>query len=205
MRLSDVRPEELSDEQRPFHAACQEMARSENFAGFDIVRPDGVFLGPWSVLLHFPEAGEGFARYVGAIEKMRGLSTAARQAVILTVGGHFNAAYEMYAHSAVAARSGLTAEQIATLCAGGRPTDLTREPTLAIEVTVALLKGGVVPAPTYEAVVATLGQDALDTIVFVTTHYSMICTLLNAYDVAPGSPTGWLTDATANARATVTT
>ena len=195
MRLSDVSPDDLTDAQRPLYEAFQRMARSESSAGYEIVGPDGVFLGPWSVLLHFPDMAEGLGSFAGAVGKMQGLSPAARQVVVLTVGGHFNAAYEVYAHGAVGARAGLTRDQIATLCSGQRPPDLTVEQALAADVTAALLRGGVVPAPTYEAVVGTLGQDALDTIVFVTIHYFAICTMLNAYDVAAGSPTSWLSDA----------
>ena len=203
MRLPDVRPDALTEAQRPVYEAFQQMARSESGAGYEILRPDGTFLGPWSVLLHFPDVADGLGQFASAVGKMQALSPDARQVVVLTVGGHFNAAYEIYAHATLGAQQGLTVDQVATLSAGERPTDLTLEQALATEMTAALLRGGVVPGPLYEAVVATLGQDALDTIVFVTIHYFAICTMLNAYDVSPGSPTSWLTDRGAN-KGTVT-
>ncbi|WP_428338458.1 carboxymuconolactone decarboxylase family protein [Mycobacterium sp.] len=195
MRLPLYRPSELTAEQRSFYDASEKIIESASLAGFQAKNGDGAFLGPWSVLMNFPALATGLGQFVSAVENMRGLSDRARQVVILTVGGHLNAAYELYAHSAIGAHAGLTRDQIAILSAGGRPTDLTVEESLAAEVATALLRGGVLPAPTYEAVVTTLGQDALDTAVFVTIHYLVICSMLNAYDVPPGEPTSWLSDA----------
>jgi hypothetical protein len=50
-----------------------------------------------------------------------------RQIVILTVGARFGAAYEIYAHGAVALANGMSAERLATIAAGLRPADLTSE------------------------------------------------------------------------------
>jgi 4-carboxymuconolactone decarboxylase len=104
----------------------------------------------------------------------------------LTVGARFNVAYEMYAHSRLAARAGFRPDEVATLCAGGRPADLTEEERLAADVATALTAAGPLPGPLYDAVVQKLGQEALDAIVFITVHYLALGTILNAYDV--GTP-----------------
>ena len=185
MRLPDVDPDELTDDQCRGYDTAREVARSGAYAGHSIERPDGGFVGPWSVLVHLPDVAQGWSALTGAVGKMQGLSAAARQVVILMVGGHFNAAYAVTAHARVAGEMGLAPNQLATLSTGGRPADLTTEQGLAADTTVALLRGGVLPSPTYDAVVGTLGQDALDTIVVVTLYYSAICAMLNAYDVPP--------------------
>jgi 4-carboxymuconolactone decarboxylase len=95
----------------------------------------------------------------------------------------FNAAYELYAHTIAARRAGLSEGQIATLCAGARPADLTAEENLAADVAGSLLRGGTLPQSTYRAVVDALGQDALDAMVLLTAQYLAISTLLNAYAV----------------------
>jgi len=62
---------------------------------------------------------------------MPGLSKLAVQVVILVTGAHFNAAYELYAHAAVATQAGLSDVQIATLSSGDLPKHLDAESTLA--------------------------------------------------------------------------
>ena len=159
MRLPIYRPDQLTTEQRHVYEASEEIVKPASLAGFQAKTRDGALLGPWSVLMNFPAIAFGFGQLTSEVEKMCGLSQRARQVVILTVAGHLNAAYELYAHSAVGADAGLTASQIAVLSAGGRPADLSVDESLAAEAASALLRGGVLPAPIYEAVVETLGQD----------------------------------------------
>jgi hypothetical protein len=61
-----------------------------------------------------------------------------RQIVILTVGSKFGAAYEIYAHGAVASANGMSAQRLATIAANLRPADLTREEGIAYDMTAAL-------------------------------------------------------------------
>jgi 4-carboxymuconolactone decarboxylase len=159
------------------------MVEGEEYAGFEVRNSDGAFVGPWGVMLHFPELAQPLGRFINLAQELPGLSERARQVVILTIGARFNVAYEMYAHSRLALRAGLRPDQVATLRAGGRPPDLTEEEVLAAGVTAALTGAGPLPAPLYDTVVERLGQEALDAIVFVTIHYLTLGTILNAYDV----------------------
>ena len=184
MRLPLVTPDELTTEQQPLHQLFQRMVATDEFTGMTTRRSDGAFLGPFGVMLHFPTAGTALADYARAVSGLLApLSPAARQVVILTVGGRLNSAYELYAHTIAARRAGLRADQITTLCAGGRPADLTEEQGLAADVTTALLHGGSLPQTIYRTAADTLGQDALDAIVLLTVQYLAIGTVLNAYDV----------------------
>lgn len=134
-------------------------------------------------MLHFPELAQPLGRFIDLAQQLPGLSERARQVVILTIGARFNVAYELYAHARLASRAGFRPDQVATLCAGGRPSDLTEEEVLAADVATALTGAGPVPGPLYDTVVESLGQEALDAIVFVTIHYLALGTILNAYDV----------------------
>jgi 4-carboxymuconolactone decarboxylase len=66
--------------------------------------------------------------------RFRHLPEVSRQIVILVVGTRFRAAYEIYAHSAVARSVGVTEDQIATITAGKRPADLSEEAQVAYDV-----------------------------------------------------------------------
>ena len=102
---------------------------------------------------------------------------------IIVVGARFKAAYELYAHAATAEKEGMDATKIATLAAGGRPSDLTPEEACAFDVATALLDGGVLPGATYRAACDLLGQPALNELVFWISTYAMVSITLNAFDV----------------------
>jgi 4-carboxymuconolactone decarboxylase len=192
MRLPMIKPDELSPAQRALYDRFEAMVSDDAYTGFEVKRPDGAYTGPWGVLIHFPELARPLGEFVDLAQKLPGLSERERQIVILTIGARFGSAYEMYAHEALAAQAGLRADQIATLCAGGRPSGLS---TSEADVASCLARGGVLPGPLYDTVAGTLGQDTLDAIVFVTIHYLAIGTLLNAYDVQAGPPTAQTTAA----------
>lgn len=183
MRLPLLRPADLTAEQQPLCRAFDVMVDSDEYAGFEVRDADGAFVGPWGVMLHFPELAQPLGHFINLAQRLPGLSERARQVVILTIGARFNVAYEMYAHARLASRAGLRPDQVATLCAGGRPADLTEEEVLAADVATALTAAGPLPGPLYDTVVERLGQQALDAIVFVTVHYLALGTILNAYDV----------------------
>jgi 4-carboxymuconolactone decarboxylase len=183
MRLPLLHPADLTAEQRPVYQGMATMVEREEYSGFAVRDADGAFLGPWGVMLHFPQLAGPLGRFIDEVQELPGLSERARQVAILTVGGRFGVAYEMYAHARLARRAGLRPDQVALLCAGQRPADLAEDETLAAAVATALTDAGPLPGPLYDTVVATLGREALDAIVFVTIHYLALGVLLNSYDV----------------------
>jgi 4-carboxymuconolactone decarboxylase len=126
MRLSFIAPAALSSEQRPLY---DEMSAgvAAKYSDFTTMRKDGAILGPWSAWLHDPDLGHALWGATKGMTRFRHLPEMVRQIVILTVGSKFGAAYEIYAHGAVASANGMSAERLATIAANLRPTDLTRE------------------------------------------------------------------------------
>ena len=161
MRLPILPPDKLTGEQKPLYDRFRTQIDG-GFTGFKTVRDDGALLGPWSVWIHEPKVGEGIRVMLDAISTMKRLSDEVKQIAILAVGARYKAAYEMYAHAAVGGRDGLSDEKMAAVCAGQKPTDMTGEEQTAFNVTMALLDGGVLPGPTYNAARKALGQGALN-------------------------------------------
>jgi alkylhydroperoxidase family enzyme len=64
-----------------------------------------------------------------------------RQIAILVVGARLGAAYEIYAHVAVAEREGMKPERLATLVANLKPNDLAPDENVAFDVAYALVRG----------------------------------------------------------------
>src|SRR5260370_7020352 len=90
-----------------------------------------------------------------------------REVAILVTGAHFRSAYELYAHVIVAEHRGLSDEKLATIVAGQRPVDLTRQEAVAYDVASALVGGGVLPQLTYRAAVAQLAPHSAPVLSFL--------------------------------------
>lgn len=130
MRLPLVPPVELTAAQRPLYDAFAKMTEDEEYQGFEVKNADGAFTGPWGVMLHFPDLAVPLGQFISLAQKLPALSERARQVVILTIGGQFNVAYELYAHAPLAARAGLSPDQVAALSAGARPDGLSPDELL---------------------------------------------------------------------------
>ena len=182
MRLPTLPPDRLTAEQRALYDRNVEQI-AHGFTAFRTAREDGALLGPWGVFLHEPAVGHAHYDVIGAVTAMKRLAPSAKQVAILVVGARFKAAYELYAHTAVAAAEGMDPAKVATLAAGGRPLDLTAEEAYAYDVASALLDGGVLPGATYRAARDRLGQGALTELVLWVGTYAQVAVTLNAFDV----------------------
>jgi alkylhydroperoxidase family enzyme len=106
-----------------------------------------------------------------------------RQIAILAVGARFGAAYEIYAHIAVAEHEGMKPARLATLVADLKPADLSPEESIAFDVAYALARGGVLPEPLYRLAVTTFGQHGANELFYLVGLYSLVSVTLNAFNV----------------------
>jgi len=154
-----------------------------HFKGFATIREDGALMGPWNPWLHEPHFGKPVWQLTKALSMNPSLPPAVREVAILVTGAHFRAAYALYAHVIVAEDRGLCDKKLATIVAGQRPTDLTREEAVAYDVTSALVGGGVLPDLTYRAAVATFDAHGAAELMQLVGLYCMVSVTLNAFDV----------------------
>ena len=188
MRLPLIPAHDITDQQRPLYDAFINNV-TNNFPDITTTTDDGALLGPWGVWIQVPTVGAPMMDLIEAIRDLTGLSAAARQVAILITGARFNAAYEIYAHTAAAHAAGLTDAQILTLLAGGRPNDLDEFQAMAADVAHALGNGGPLPEPIYTAAQARFGQNGLNALILTVAQYSFVGVMLNAYDVtSPARP-----------------
>ena len=187
MRLEPIPPEKLSAEQRPLFDRIQ-AGIDAHLKGFISKRADGALIGPFNAMLHFPQFGTPNWDFVTALMAHSTLPKSAHEVAILVVGAHYSSRYELYAHEHVAARSGLSAAKIATIVAGERPVDLTREEGIAYDVASKLARGGQLPEATYQAALSAFGEQGTAELVHLIAGYCLTSVILNAYDVSvPGS------------------
>jgi 4-carboxymuconolactone decarboxylase len=155
MRLTPIAPADLTPEQRRLYGDMRE-GIAESFKGFVAIRDDGALLGPWNPWLHEPSFGKASWDLVRALADKPSLPKPVREVAILVTGAHFKAAYELYAHVLVGEQRGLSDEKLATIVAGQRPVDLTRDEAIAYDFAGALVNGGVLPELTYKTAVAAM-------------------------------------------------
>src|SRR6201996_6382166 len=122
MRLPLIPPAELTAEQKPLYESMRKGIKS-NFNDFKVISEDGALMGPWNPWLHEPAIGKAIWDLTLAMTASASLPDNVRQIAILAVGARFDAAYEIYAHIAVAEREGMKPQRLATLVADLRPSD----------------------------------------------------------------------------------
>lgn len=181
-RLAPLPPESLDPAQRAFHDESVAFIKS-SFSGFATQRADGALLGPWTAWLRQPAIGQATQALVAAVAKLDALPKRTHEIVILAVGAHFDAAYELYAHCAVAEQAGLGERQIASLAAGHKPDDLTDAEAVAFDCARRLARGGALPGYLYAAAHKHLGDDGVAHLTYLAGIYALVCMTLNAYDV----------------------
>ena len=182
MRLPLIAPADLTPEQRPLYDDMRKGIAS-NFNAFKVEREDGALLGPWNPWLHEPVIGKAIWDLTLAMTAKATLPDNIRQLVILVVGARFDAAYEMYAHIAVAEHEGMSEARLGTLVADLKPDDLTAEESIAFDVAYKLVRGGTLPEPLYRRAGQTFGQHGANEMFYLVGLYALVSTTLNAYNV----------------------
>ncbi|HTR85075.1 MAG TPA: carboxymuconolactone decarboxylase family protein [Reyranella sp.] len=186
MRLPLIPPAELSETQKPLYEDMKKGIAS-NFNLFQTVAPDGALMGPWNPWLHEPRIGGAVWELTKAMTAEASLPDPVRQIAILVTGAHFNAAYELYAHIAVAEHEGMSEHRISTLVAGSRPDDLTAEEGVGYDTAFALVNGGTLPEPVYRLAVKTFGQHGANELIYLVGLYCLVSMTLNGFNVpVPG-------------------
>jgi hypothetical protein len=187
MRLPLIAPADLTDAQKPLYADMKKGIGS-NFNAFLTVAPEGTaeagaLMGPWNPWLHEPRIGGAIWELTKAMTMEATLPDTVRQVAILVTGAHFDAAYEIYAHVAVAEKDAMSEERLSTLLSGSRPSDLTREEGIGYDVAYALVNGGVLPEPCYRLAVATFGQHGTNELIYLVGLYALVSMTLNGFNV----------------------
>src|ERR1700761_4948435 len=126
MRLDPIAPEALTAEQKALYDEMRKGIAS-SFNAFRAEREDGALIGPWNPWLHEPQIGKAIWDLTLAMTANAVLPDNVRQIAILVVGARYDAAYELYAHVAVAEKEGMSAERLSSLVADLKPADLSRE------------------------------------------------------------------------------
>jgi hypothetical protein len=187
MRVPLLSPAKLSSEQQKLYNDMRSGIET-NFRGFEAIDADGALIGPWNPWLHFSSFGGPIWELVKALSSSPTLPRSVREVAILVTGAHFRSAYELYAHVLVAEARGLSDAKIATIVAGQRPADLTREEAISYDVASALVMGGVLPDLVYRQATAMFGEYAAAELIYLVGLYCLVSVTLNGFDTPAPEP-----------------
>jgi hypothetical protein len=182
MRLPLIAPAELTAEQRPLYDDMK-AGIEKNFQGFKTIAENGALLGPWNPWLHESKFGKPIWDLTLALSVSPSLPRTVREVAILVTGATFHSAYELYAHVIAAERRGLSDEKLATIVAGQRPNDLTREEAIAYDLASSLLHRGTLPELIYRQAVQAFGTHETAELIYLVGLYCLVSVTLNGFNV----------------------
>ncbi len=189
-RLPLLDPATLTAEQREIYdRQDRTMIPWAKTSGFRGKANDGRLIGPFNPVLLSPGITPCFLDLQEAEAKHTTLSERVRQVVILVVGAVWKSDYELYAHSAVARKAGISEGAIRTLAAGGLPDDLIDHEKIAQRYARQLSVEHRVAAALYRAAEEASGRQGLVDIAYLVGIYYIVCGLLNGFEIpAPDRP-----------------
>ena len=176
-------PENLSLEQAELWRFIVEGPRAKSLR-----QPVTALPGPFGPWLQIPSVGRCAAE-MGEILRFRSiLSGDLREIAILTVGVHWKAEFEFWAHSAMARSEGVDETILQALQTGQDPPFKTPQQQLVHSAAVQLLTKGHLPPTLRDRMAEELGWPATVELVALIGYYCMVSFTLNAFDV--GLPEG---------------
>jgi 4-carboxymuconolactone decarboxylase len=182
MRLPLIHPSNLDSVQRELYDDMRS-GIATSFNAFQTELVDGTMIGPWNASLHYPAVGKSSWELIKAVNALGVLPPNVKEVAILVVGGFHKAAYEIYAHVAVAERLNMPQARISSLVANVKPPDLTAEEAVAFDVAYSLCRGGPLAEPTWRSAVETFGSLGTAQLIYLCGVYAFVSTTLNGFDV----------------------
>ena len=186
-RLPLLDPASLNPEQREVYdrIAAHELPWAAQ-SGFLAAAEDGQLLGPFNAFLYSNELGAAALSYLHKERDATCLSSRVREVVILTVGAAFQSAYELYAHRAVAAKIGLSPDDIESLATGKEPSagdPLSPDERTAQRFIRALATEHRASPELFAEALKAFGHKGLIDMIHLAGIYMTVSTLLNAFEV----------------------
>jgi 4-carboxymuconolactone decarboxylase len=182
-RLAVLEPKSLETEQRSLYDFIdQKFVPWSQKAKFAIKIDDGRLVGPFNTFLYSPKVSTAFLEFMEAETQFSTLTARVREVVTLTCGAFWNAKYELYAHSALARKAGLSEQTIRALATGQPPEALSVDETLAYDFTRQLITEHRVSEDLYSRAEAAFGKTELVNMTFLIGHYLLTSALLNTFE-----------------------
>lgn len=143
----------------------------------------GSIRGPFGPWLHSPGLADP-AQGVGAFLRYGSKMPAnLRELAICTVGQHWQANFEWFAHAPIAIDEGVDAGAIELLRTGQKPAPLTDDEQLVHDLATEIINSGRLSDDSYKKGAAALGDELMVELVGLCGYYTLISFTLNVFQV----------------------
>lgn len=185
-RLSRLRPDALSVEQRAIYDRIVNGPRASTKRVIELTDEQGGLHGPFNAWMLAPPIGSALEALGAAIRFSSCFDGRLRELAILTVARHFDSAFERYAHEAIGRDLGITDAELAAVRRGDVPTTASEQERLALMFTHELLtSGGDIADDDYRRATQQLGQRGVFELSTLVGFYGMVAMQLRLYRVEP--------------------
>jgi 4-carboxymuconolactone decarboxylase len=153
----------------------------------ELVDEHGALVGPFNAFVHVPEIGRRLSSLGAHLRFSTSIERRLSEIAICTVGAHWRADFEFWAHAPMAIAAGVEPSVVDALRTGDTP-DFTRDDErLVHRLTSQLLIDRRVDEATYAAGGELFGESGLVELAALIGYYCLISITLNLFDVAlPG-------------------
>lgn len=179
MRLRELKPEEMTDEQR--------RVAEEAIGG-----KRGHLPAPLRAWLHSPELGARAQRLGEFVRYDTSLEPRLSELAILVTARFWSSHFEWHAHKIKALEAGLEESLIEAIRLRREPSFASRRDQLVYDYARALHETHFVPEPLHAAALELFGEKGLADLVGILGYYTFVAMTLNAFEI--GLPEGKLPD-----------
>lgn len=178
-RLSMVGPTELSDDQQELWDGLT----ASRGSGLDLTDEDGHLVGPFNAWLHVPKIGRRLSSLGAHLRFKTSIDRRLGEVAICTVGAHWRAEFEFFAHAPMALEHGVDPSVIEALRQGEVPSFERDDEQIVYEVARQLLNDRRVTDATYASAESLLGETGMVELVTLVGYYCLISMMLNVFEV----------------------
>lgn len=145
---------------------------------------DGALIGPFNALFQSPEVGDAIQKLGASIRYGTSLPADLLEVAICTMGGHWRANFEFWAHARLAKNAGVSEGAIDAIRDGERPFFGDERQQTVYQFGRELIENQRVSDETYETLKDMLGESGVFEVASVMGYYALVSIGLNTFNVA---------------------
>ncbi len=143
----------------------------------------GALVGPFNAFVHAPEVGRRLSSLGAALRFGTSIERRLTEVAIITVGSHWKAEFEWWAHARMAAEHGVAQAVVDAIGNDEDPPFARADERIVYTVARELMEDGRLDQESYGRAHDLFGDAGMVELVSLCGYYTLICYLLNAFAV----------------------
>lgn len=181
------------DAATPEQAEVFDAIAASRGGSFQLTDEAGGLMGPFNAMVTSPGIGARLESLGAAVRFESGIERRLLELAIVTVGAHWKANFEWWAHAPMARNAGISDAVLDAIQAGDTPTFEHADEETIYAFVQELIKTGRASDAVYNAAIEVVGEAGGVDLVATVGYYSLISLTLNAFEVPlpPGETEIW--------------